>query len=109
MAERILPPAPPDAAILIPFDRAESITVAEAAKRLGRSQSSIKRLAYMYGLGRPIAKRWLISWPALLAFIEGDIEGLQAYWVGDRSSPLIASLYERAGVPLPRPRGGHPL
>jgi hypothetical protein len=87
--------------ILRPFNRAEAISVDEAARIAGRSPRTIREWCQIYDIGRRIAGRWAISRIALQMLLDGDGEGLVAYLKGDRSSACVTQCFAHCGVPLP--------
>jgi hypothetical protein len=49
---------------------------------------------------RIIGGRWAISQVALDMLLDGDIESLEAYLNGDRTSERVRSYYTRRSIPL---------
>ena len=92
--------------ILRPYNRAEAITVEEAARRAGRSTRTLRSWCLSYDVGRRIAGRWAVSIVALEMYLDGNKEALTAYLAGDRSSPTVVAYFKRLGVPIPRPAFG---
>jgi hypothetical protein len=88
--------------ILRPFHRSEAIPIAEAAAIAGRSVRTLRDWCLLHDIGRRIGGQWAVSKVALAMLLHGDTEALEAYLAGDRSSPTVASYFERCGVPLPR-------
>jgi len=88
-------------AILRPYDAAEAIGTAEAARQAGRSERTIREWCIAHPIGRRIAGRWAVSQPALDMFLVGDTGALGAYVDGDRTSERVRSYYERRSLPLP--------
>jgi hypothetical protein len=84
--------------ILIPFDVREGITLQQAAGIAGKTEGTIKNWCHDPGVGRKVGKTYLVSRPALTMYLEGDNKALKAYHAGDRSSPLVAVYFERAGL-----------
>jgi Helix-turn-helix domain len=84
--------------VLLPFDIAEALTVAQAARIAGRSTVTLRTWAAIHDLGRPIRRRWMISRVALAMFLESDRKALKAYLAGDRESRLVVSYFERFGL-----------
>jgi hypothetical protein len=88
--------------ILVPFDRRECMTLKQAADLAGKSESTMRGWAEEHGLGRRVGGgNWSISRVALAMFLDGDIDALRAYHVGDRTSLLVKRYFDQAGV------GGH--
>jgi hypothetical protein len=54
----------------------------------------------MYRIGRIIGGRWAISQVALDMLLDGDIESLEAYLNGDRTSERARSYCTRRSIPL---------
>lgn len=85
--------------ILVPFDRAEGITLAEAAGIAGKSVSTVRGWCDQHGVGRRVGGGvWVVSRPALLMFLDGDLEALAGYHAGDRSSGLVVPYFARAAI-----------
>jgi len=88
--------------VLVPFDVREGIDLSGAAKRAGKSETTIRNWCVQHGLGRRVGGGvWVVSKVALAMHLDGDADALRAYLSGDRSSPLVRSYYDRCGVPLP--------
>jgi hypothetical protein len=87
-------------AILQPYDPQEAIGIAEAARRAGQAERTLREWCPLHKIGRKIAGRWKISGPALDMLLEGDGEALKAYLSGDRHTHLVRSYFERRGIPL---------
>ena len=83
--------------ILIPFNRHEALTLAQAAEIAGRCIETM-RIWAENGLGRKIGGRWCVSHPLLLMRLDGDSIAMKSYWGGDRMSGLVAPYFERAGL-----------
>jgi len=88
-------------AILTPYDPAEAIGTAEAARRAGKGQRTIREWCALHRIGRRIGGRWAVSQPALDMLLEGDAESLEAYLAGDRASERVQSYYLRRSIPIP--------
>jgi hypothetical protein len=84
--------------ILLPWDVREAIFVAEAAKIAGCSLVTLRTWASLYGLGRRIGGRWMLSRVALTMYLDGDAKALAAYLGGDRESELVIGYFERCGL-----------
>ena len=87
-------------AILRPYDQAEAIGVAEAARQAGKSMRTMRQWCALYRIGRIIGGRWAISQVALDMLLDGDKDSLAAYLSGDRSSACVRSYYMRRSIPL---------
>jgi hypothetical protein len=90
-------PAEPQVCLtLIPFDKREGMTLAEAAGVAGKSPGTIRNWCVQYDLGRRVGGgTWIVSKVALAMFLDGDTRALRAYHAGDRSSELVASYFQR--------------
>jgi hypothetical protein len=86
--------------ILIPFQRSEALSIAEAAAVAGRSVRTLREWCLRHDLGRRIGGQWVVSKVALAVHLDGDKATLKAYLSGDRASPTIISYFERCDVPL---------
>lgn len=88
-----------DSRCLIPFDRREGLTTAEAAERANRTERTIRIWCRDHDIGRRIAGGpWLVSKVALTMFLNDDHRALNAYLAGDRSSPIILKYYAQEGL-----------
>lgn len=84
---------------LIPFDRREGLTTAEAAERADRTERTIRMWCRDHDIGRHVAGGpWLVSRVALAMFLNGDAEALQAYLAGDRAGPTVAPYFLAEGL-----------
>jgi hypothetical protein len=82
---------------LIPWHRAEAITVTEAATISGRGDRTIRLWCEAHGIGRRVG-RWWVSRPALGMYLEGDQAALAAYRAGDRHSDSVTKYFNRYGL-----------
>ena len=82
--------------ILIPFDAAEAMTIAEAVRVAGRSDDTVRRWAQLHDLGRRIGGRWMISRYALKMYLDGDKSALREYLRGDRTGELVRPYMPRS-------------
>ncbi len=90
--------------VLTPYDPREGISLAAAAKRAGKSETTIRNWCPQHGLGRRVGGGvWVVSQVALAMFLDGEIVALAAYHSGDHSSPAVAQYFERFGLPAPKP------
>jgi|SRR6266516_2482862 len=88
--------------VLVPFDVREGVSLAIAAERAGKSQTTIRNWCNQHGIGRRVGGGvWIVSKVALAMYLDGDEAALRTYLSGDRSSPLVKSYYDRCSVPLP--------
>lgn len=96
--------------VLTPYDPREGISLAAAARRAGKSETTIRNWCPQYGLGRRVGGGvWVVSQVALAMFLDGDKAALAAYHAGDCSSPQVSEYFERFNLPGPKPpacRGG---
>lgn len=104
------PPETAQLKVLTPYDPREGISLAAAARRAGKSETTIRNWCPQHGLGRRVGGGvWVVSQVALAMFLDGDMTALAAYHSGDHSSPRVAQYFERFGLPRPIPsafRGG---
>ncbi len=85
---------------LVPFNRREALTLAEAVKIAGRSASTLRNWCTDYRIGRHVCGRWMVSHPALLMLLDADRTALEAYLNGERGGD-VAAYFDRAGVLAP--------
>jgi hypothetical protein len=89
--------------VLVPFDVREGIDLASAARRAGKSPTTIRNWCNQHGLGRRVGGGvWIVSKVALAMHLDGDADALSAYLAGDRSCPAVKSYFDRCEVPLPK-------
>ncbi|CAJ0867489.1 hypothetical protein AMST5_01959 [freshwater sediment metagenome] len=89
--------------VLRPFDRAEAVTVASAAKKAGVSERTVQNWCVAHRIGRRIAGGpWRVSSPALLMLLDGDERALRAYRQGDRVSERVLHYFRIAGLKKPQ-------
>lgn len=89
--------------VLTPYDPREGISLVTAAKRAGKSETTLRNWCVQHGLGRRVGGGvWVVSQVALAMFLDDDRIALVAYLAGDRSSSLVKSYFERVNVPLPK-------
>ena len=85
--------------VLKPYDVREGMSLAQAAERAGKSESTLRAWCVQRGLGRRVGGGvWVVSRVALAMFLDGDVLALAAYQTGDRSSDLVTSYFERFGL-----------
>jgi hypothetical protein len=88
---------------LKPHIRGEAISVKEAMKIAGRSESTVRNWSKERGIGRRIAGgKWDISRVALTMLLDGDEVALKLYLTGDRTSEGVKSYFDRCGISLPK-------
>ena len=81
--------------VLIPWNPAEAMSVAEAAALAYRSVRTVRDWAARYDIGRRVAGEWVISRVALLMLLESDQAALSAYLRGEREAEPVADYYRR--------------
>jgi hypothetical protein len=92
-------PIDSDRLILVPFDRREAISVAKAAEKAGKSESTVRSWCVDRGIGRRVADGpWQVSRVALQMLLDDDKKALCAYHQGERTSPLVARYFDRFGL-----------
>jgi hypothetical protein len=96
-------------AILRPYYLAEAIGVAEAARQAGKSMRTMREWCACTGSVGSLGGRWAISQVALDMLLDGDIESLEAYLNGDRTSERVRSYYVRRSIPLQSVSAGSPI
>ena len=95
-----------DRLILVPFNPQEAISVAEAAERSGKSESTVRSWCVVHGIGRRVVDgHWQVSRVALQMLLDDDREALSAYHAGDRTSPTVVQYFDRFGIKGERPAG----
>jgi hypothetical protein len=93
------PPAPQVSLTLIPFDKREGMSLAEAAAVAGKTAGTIRNWCVQHDLGRRVGGgTWVVSKVALAMFLDGDIRALRAYHEGDRSGEAVAVYFRRFGL-----------
>lgn len=84
---------------LIPFDRREGLTTAEAAARANRTERTIRMWCRDHDIGRRVAGGpWMVSRVALAMHLNDDAAALRIYLAGDRASPAIEAYYAAEGL-----------
>lgn len=79
---------------LIPFDRREGLTTAEAAARANRTERTIRMWCRDHDIGRRVAGGpWLVSRVALAMHLNDDAAALRIYLAGDRTSPAVGAYF----------------
>ncbi|MGD9542411.1 hypothetical protein [Methylocystis sp.] len=91
-----------DDRVLRPYDPAEAISVAKAAKIAGRSKRTILEWVAKHGIGRKVVGRVEVSAVALPMLLDGDMAALRAYRRGDRSSERVARYLARTDIKNPQ-------
>lgn len=88
-----------DSRCLIPFDRREGMTTAEAARKANRTERTIRMWCRDHDIGRRVAGGpWLVSRVALAMFLNDDAPALRAYLGGDRRSPKVSAYFAAEGL-----------
>lgn len=67
----------------------------------GRQPRTINNWVNRYGIGRRVAGRILISKVAFTMLVENDIQALEQYLSGDRSSVRVLEYFHRLRVAVP--------
>jgi hypothetical protein len=97
-----------DRIVLIPFDPQEAISVAEAAERSAKSESTVRSWCVTHRIGRRIADgHWQVSQVALQMLLDNDKKALCAYHRGDRTSAAVVEYFNRFVVPIPPSQSNH--
>lgn len=81
--------------VLIPWNPAEAMTVAEAAAFARRNPRTMREWAAKFDIGRRVAGEWVISRVALLMWLENDTAALSAYLTGEREAETVAAYFRR--------------
>jgi hypothetical protein len=84
--------------ILVPFDAREALTLREAAKTAGCSETTMKTWSSEFFIGRKIVGQWKVSAVALAMLLDGNEAALVAYLGGHRSGPVVAPYLEQVGL-----------
>ena len=88
-----------DSRCLIPFDRREGMTTAEAAEQANRTERTIRMWCRDHDIGRRVAGGpWLVSRIALAMFLNGDAPALRAYLAGDRRNSSVWPYFAAEGL-----------
>jgi hypothetical protein len=84
---------------LIPFDSREAVSLPQASKIAGRSESTMRTWCHRYHIGRRIGGVWAVSRVALQMVLEDDPDALALYHRGLRAeSEPVAWHYRRLGL-----------
>ena len=87
--------------VLIPWNPAEAITVAQAAAIARKSARTVRDWAAQYDIGRRVVGGdWMLSRVALLMLLEGNTAALTAYLRGDRETPAVTQYFERSQIEI---------
>jgi hypothetical protein len=85
--------------ILQPFDKRECMSVREAAKRAGKSESTMRSWCAKEGIARRFGKgTWMVSRVALAMFLDHDLKALKAYHASAWTDPCVAGYFERENL-----------
>lgn len=88
--------------VLTPYDPREGISLAMAAKRAGKSETTIRNWCPQHGLGRRVGGGvWVVSQVALAMFLDGDTKALKAYHAGDLFNLRVRQYFDRFGLSRP--------
>lgn len=95
-----------DKAFPVPMAEAEIISLKEARRRSGKDIKTIKRWCISHGIGRRPGNSgpWQISAPALIMYLNGDMDALEIFRSNDRLHPRLVKHFVRLGLP-PVPPG----
>lgn len=91
-------PGPAQWQILRPFNPVESISVAAACVRSGRSGNTIRNWCRDFGIGRKIGGEYFVSRPALEMQLDGNEGALALYLGGQRSSEEVLRYFRMVGL-----------
>ncbi|WP_244480554.1 helix-turn-helix domain-containing protein [Methylobacterium sp. Leaf399] len=84
---------------LIPFDRREGLSLAQAAKIAGKSVDTVRLWCLNHDIGRRVGGgSWVVSRVALTMFLDDDRHALNAYLSGSRSEQDVAPYFHRLGL-----------
>jgi hypothetical protein len=85
--------------VLSPFNKAECLSLRQAAAIAGKSESTMRTWSDQFGVGRRVAGgSWSVSKVALAMLLDGDYKALRAYHTGDRTSEIVAVYFARFGL-----------
>ena len=79
--------------VLKPFDAAEAITTAEAARFSGMSADTVRKWISIHNIGRLVGGHFRVSRVALAMLLDDNRMALDAYLAGDRTSPLVVHYF----------------
>ncbi|KQP51500.1 DNA-binding protein [Methylobacterium sp. Leaf108] len=84
---------------LIPFDRREGLSLAQAAKIAGKSVDTVRLWCLNHDIGRRVGGgSWVVSRVALTMFLDDDRRALKAYLAGSRTEQNVAPYFHRLGL-----------
>jgi hypothetical protein len=84
---------------LIPFDSREAVSLRQASKIAGKSESTKRTWCHRYHIGRRIGGVWAVSRVGLQMVLEDDLDALALYHRGLRAeSEPVAWHYRRLGL-----------
>jgi acetyl esterase/lipase len=84
---------------LIPFDRREGLSLAQAAKIAGKSVDTVRLWCLNHDIGRRVGGgSWVVSRVALAMFLDDDRHALEAYLAGGRTHAAVAPYFNRLGL-----------
>lgn len=78
----------------------EAITITEAAAMAGKAERTLRAWCRDHKIGLIVRGHWHVSKVALSMLLAGDLQTLEGYLGGDRTSARVTAYFERAGVPL---------
>ena len=82
--------------VLVPYDPREAMSVRQAAKLAGRSETTVRGWCGCYHIGRRVVGGpWQVSRVALAMLLDGRDDALRAYLSGARSGELVDAYFAR--------------
>ncbi len=87
--------------VLRPYNPAEAISIADAARRAGIGETTAREWCSRYALGRKSGGHWRVSIIALEMHLDGDEEALALYHAGELQHERVRAYYARLNVPVP--------
>jgi hypothetical protein len=85
--------------VLQPHDKREVLTVAQAAKRAGYSDGTIRSWCQQHAIGRQIVHgNWMVSRVALPMLVDGEMEALAEYHARNWTDPTVIAYFEKEGL-----------
>ena len=86
--------------VLRPYDPAEVIGIAEAARRARKTERTLRNWCADHRIGHRAAGQWAVSAIALDMLLAGDCAALEAHLAGDRTSDVVHAYYHHRAIPL---------
>ena len=84
--------------VLAPYSRAETLTIKEAAKIAGRSDTCLREWVDRFKIGRHVVGSVEISAVALQMLLDNATVALARYVTGDRHHPDVVAYFARLGL-----------